>query len=156
MFVLDLPDWMVYAVGLAAFILYAVFDALADAYIFKWMRQGIGHAQYLDRVAAEENRDYNRSWHRMQAAQQALFILAVCLLSGQPSFILLGSALFWILHDGIVNKVGLERPFFYVGETAWTDRQFQRFENPEQAMAFAKWAALIAGIIWFILSLLNT
>lgn len=124
--------------------LYGVFDALADAYIFQWLYTHRG------RSTASDALDFNRLWHRAQAAQQALVILVVSYLSGHWSLLLLGAGLFWLIHDGVVNLVGLGRPFFYVGSTAWTDRLFQRFPDPPLAMAVAKVGSILAGLAWLL------
>ena len=38
---------------------------------------------------------------------------------------------------------------FFVGTTAWIDRQFQKFKRPELAMVVAKAGLLLTGIVSF-------
>lgn len=153
--------------------LYAVLDGLADAFIFRSIRQQLDVAaksNVVERISIFEHgalwipflglgifdvhkqaSDYNTNWHRAQAAQQAAVILAAAYLSGCWQVIPLGAALFWLIHDGIVNRLGLDRPFFFVGTTAWIDRMFQRLPNPELFMAIAKFGLLAAGVALFLI-----
>ena len=142
------PGWVLIVAPLLCFVLYAVFDGLADGYIFKWMRTQNGSAQS---ALAGNAMDYNAKWHRFQAAQQVLIIGAITFLSGQWPLLLAGAGLFWMIHDGIVNRVGLNRSFFYVGRTAWTDRQFQKLPHPEVFLFVAKAASIIFGSLLFLL-----
>lgn len=138
-------------IAFAGLIWYTFFDALADASIFRWMTgKGEGYGQWIENVAAEENVDYNRRWHQAQALQQGGAIVLLSFIAGTVTFAPLAAALFWVFHDGMVNKVGLKRPWFYVGKTAWIDRQFQRFRKPELAQAVTKFALLLAGVALYV------
>ena len=148
---------MTEAISILVFAAYAVLDGLADAFIFrdqvgeqgswaigtKWWNWAAG--------VVARSADLNTNWHRAQAAQQALVIGTVAYLAGHWSFMLLGAAIFWMLHDGIVNRVGLSRPWFFVGTTAWIDRQFQKFRRPELLMGVAKVVSIAAGAVWLVL-----
>jgi len=151
-------------IGVTFICLYAVLDGLGDAFIFRWMKAGVKTAweQRLIPISVsgarllklpQETADHNTNWHRAQAAQQALVILVTAYLSGCWQIVVLGAGLFWLLHDGIVNRIGLERPWFFVGTTAWLDRQFQKFRNPQAAMAVAKFGLIAAGIVSFFIKL---
>lgn len=138
-------------IAAVAFIVsYAVLDGLADAFIFRdYKLKGKLNFAWKWVATMAQSADMNTNWHRAQAAQQAGVILVVAYLCGCWQIIVLGAALFWLIHDGIVNRIGLDRPFFFVGATAWIDRQFQRFAKPELAMAVAKCLLLFIGICLF-------
>lgn len=139
---------MTIAISTAFICLYAVLDGLGDAFLFRdFLFRDMMYAWSKGRIA--QSADLNTNWHRAQAAQQSAVILVTAYLSGCWQIIPLGAALFWLIHDGIVNRVGLDRPFFFVGTTAWIDRQFQKFKKPELAMAVAKVGLLAMGIASF-------
>lgn len=137
--------------------LYAVLDGLADAFIFRDMRNTpesaadmlAGFWRNRAQSRALVSHDFNTNWHRAQAAQQGAVILATAYLSGCWQLIVLGAGLFWLIHDGIVNRLGLDRPFFFVGTTAWINRMFQKTGKPELMMGIAKVFLILAGIISF-------
>jgi hypothetical protein len=60
---------------------------------------------------------------------------------------------FWALFGGIVHKVALNRPFFFVGTTAKTDRVLRKIfpNNPQKASAIIKISVLILSIIAIII-----
>lgn len=138
-------------IAAVAFIVsYAVLDGLADAFIFRdYKLKGKLNFAWKWVATMAQSADTNTNWHRAQAAQQAGVILVVAYLCGCWQIVPLGAAMFWLIHDGIVNRVGLDRPFFFVGTTAWIDRQFQKFKRPELAMAVAKAGLLAVGVISF-------
>ena len=145
---------MTTAIAIAFICLYAVLDGLADAFIFRehrFEKGANGQYDWMQYAKGVVNRaaDMNTNWHRAQAAQQSAVILATAYLSGCWQIVPLGAALFWLIHDGIVNRIGLDRPFFFVGTTAWIDRQFQRFKKPELAMGVAKAVLILAGVSSF-------
>lgn len=146
---------MTTAIAIAFICLYAVLDGLADAFIFReWAGEKAGYGDGTKWAAwayevVGKSADMNTNWHRAQAAQQSAVILATAYLSGCWQIVPLGAALFWLIHDGIVNRIGLDRPFFFVGTTAWIDRQFQRFKKPELAMGVAKAVLILAGVSSF-------
>lgn len=143
-------------IAIVAVLLFSVADGLSDSFILRWIRMTPdGHTDRnpLRSAARSEARaiqahDFNANWHRAQAARQAVVIGAVALLSTWE-IIPLGAALFWLVQDGIVNVVGLDRSFFYVGATAWIDRQFQKTGKPELFMAIAKIGLLAVGVAAF-------
>lgn len=139
---------MATSIAILAAFLYSVTSGLADAFIFRDFlhKARAGFAwKTLDTFA--QSADMNTNWHRAQAAQQVFVLGAFGVLSGVWQVIPLGAALFWLLHDGIVNRIGLDRPFFYVGATAWIDRQLQRlFKNPARGSAVLKIGLLVASL----------
>ena len=60
---------------------------------------------------------------------------------------------FWGLFAGIVHRVGLDRPFFFVGTTAVTDRWLRNLfpKNFVLASAILKILALLISIIIIVL-----
>lgn len=145
---------MTTAISITFICLYAVLDGLADAFIFRdYKLKGKLNFAWKWVATMAQSADMNTNWHRAQAAQQSAVILVTAYLSGCWQLVPLGAAMFWLIHDGIVNRVGLDRPFFFVGTTAWIDRQFQRFAKPEPAMAVAKAALLAVGVGLFFVKL---
>jgi hypothetical protein len=72
-------------------------------------------------------------------------------MSGRWQVVITGAVLFWVIHDGLINVVGLKKPFFYVGKTAQIDKFFQQFKNPILIMAIAKALILIISTLTFLL-----
>lgn len=129
------------------FVAYAIFDGMADAYIFLENRAKLaGRSKSVQGVA-----NYNTLWHRMQALQQLNVLVVPTIVAGEGWPVMLaGAAAFWIIHDGIVNLVGLKRTFFYVGTTAFIDRMFQKTGRPELFMALAKFISLGVGLFFIL------
>lgn len=59
---------------------------------------------------------------------------------------------FWCLFGGIVHKVGLNKPFFFVGTTAKTDKLLRKVfpKNPELLSGIVKIATLVISILFVI------
>lgn len=136
-----------------AWLIYTFADAFADANQIKEVRATrIGDAtlhplvQRMEILAATYRalgRDWNanRAWHFWQALRQGAVLVFIWGIAYGPRnwpVLILMAALFWLLHDGIVNLRGLDRPWFYTGTTALFDRIFQKFPNPELAQGIAK------------------
>jgi len=150
-------ETIIIALALVYLTFYAVMDGLGDAFIFRnFNPNNFKSAAPTDapKMAAMLPRamqafytraDTNTNWHRAQAIQQAGVIIVTAYLAGFWQVIPLGAGLFWLIHDGIVNRIGLERPFFFVGTTAWIDRQFQKTGHPELFMGACKIGLIIAG-----------
>jgi len=120
--------------ALIAIFLFTIFDAFSDAFQFQEVR-GKPNA--------------NKWWHVFQAWRQGTVIAGIAYLVGSWQIALAGLALFWFFHDGLVNTIGLEKPWTYVGTTAWIDKQFQKFKNPKRAMLIAKLLLLGAAAVAF-------
>ena len=137
------------AIAVIAIILYAIADAIADAWIFKSVKsKGLFYA--VDMLTEPSN--VNQKWHFWQAVQQATFITLAAVYAESIQVAAICASLFWLIHDGIVNIVGLDRKFFFVGTTAAIDRLFQRFPTPPLAQAVAKCLILALSILAFIIS----
>ena len=134
-------------------------DALSDAYIFRDFRKRRGAVLQSHRSGGlrEEYKKYqhgvssqagsaNRIWHIAQAVRQGAAIIFAAYAAGYWVLAVIAAAAFWIIHDVLVNTIGLGRSPFYVGNTAWIDRQFQRFDNPERAMGIAKFVILTIAV----------
>lgn len=116
-------------IAATALFVFTVSDAFSDAFIFREQRG---------------DKEANKYWHAFQALRQGTVIAAISWLVGSWQLAFLGASIFWFLHDGLVNTVGLNRHWSYVGKTAWIDKQFQKLNNPERAMITAK-LTLIGG-----------
>lgn len=127
--------------------IFTITEALSDAFIFKDFRER-GHPERSQTrgAAATEVTQSNKAWHMAQAARQGAAMAFSAWCAGYWPLAVIAAAAFWIVHDVIVNTVGLDRHPFYVGNTAAIDRFFQRFDNPERAMGITKFAILTAAI----------
>lgn len=65
------------------------------------------------------------------------------------TYILFTIASFWLIFAAIVHKVGLNKPPFFVGTTAETDKLIRKLfpENPERGALIVKSTALILSIL---------
>lgn len=138
----------------AAFLAFLLGDAFSDAFRFRDVLKKFGvfkevvseyNSEKITRDTIIKTLTPNTQWHRWQAVRQAAVIaLAAWAYQSLPALALFAS-IFWLVHDGIVNIVGLDRKFFFVGTTAWIDRQFQKFAKPELALAVTKFGMLAAS-----------
>ena len=119
-------------IALAVLSVYIMLDGLSDAFMFR------------DYCASLSN---NQIWHAWQLARQALIIGFLAYYLRSWAFILLGASFFWMLHDGILNRIAFDLPFFYVGTTAMIDRFFQLFKNPELVIGITK-SLFVTGSIF--------
>ena len=131
--------------------IFIVADALSDAYIFRDFRKRRGSGFREEFKAYRywthgESASANRVWHAAQAVRQGAAITFAAYAAGYWVLAVIAAAAFWIVHDVLVNTIGLDRGPFYVGNTAWIDRQFQRFDNPERAMGIAKFVILTIAV----------
>ena len=126
--------------------IFIITDALSDAYIFRDFRNRQGNSFSALRNSASNTLSANKVWHAAQAARQGAAIIFAAWAAGYWVLAVISAAAFWIVHDVLVNVIGLGRSPFYVGNTAWTDRQFQRFDNPERAMGIAKFVILTLAV----------
>lgn len=100
----------------------------------------------------------NKKWHSWQAVVQLAFYVIIGLSTHEAYGIataLLYLSFFWLLFDGILNKVALNKPFFYVGTTAFIDKQFQRFKRPQLAIAIVKISLIVVFLIPYIIKAVN-
>lgn len=132
-------------VAVLAILIFTVADALSDSFLFLDFRRN-GQANSLDLQFVIRRMNDNSRWHFWQAVRQATVIAAVSYLAGSLQLFFIGIAFFWLIHDGLVNLVGLGQNWFYVGTTSWIDRQFQKTKYPKATMAVAKFIFLGASI----------
>lgn len=101
---------------------------------------------------SENNKDIETDWHVIGS----IFFLYIAL----TSWYLLGFwyfplvlSLFWLLFGGIVHKVGLKKPFFYVGYTAKTDKVIRKMfpKNPEKFSMILKSVVLALSLLIIII-----
>ena len=123
----------------AAQLIFTVTDAVSDSLLFRDRQRAKKFNVYFGTIVSD--------FHTWQAIRQATLISICAWVAQSWPFLILGAAAFWLIHDGIVNRYGLSKPFFFVGTTAWIDRQFQRFQKPETAAAIAKIGILVAAIV---------
>lgn len=140
-------------ISLIAILAFAVADAMSDAWIFRdfqsrKLREIADIRQLFDSAVSILNS--NRNWHAWQAVRQTIFLVLIGIYASRWIVPLIAAAVFWLLHNGIVNIVGLDKPFFFVGTTAMIDKFFQRFKNPSLMMGIAKFALLIGSIMLYI------
>lgn len=150
-------------ISLAVVLLFSITDGMSDAWIFRDFKNrkmhgisaGIPYFHSLNYKAITALNE-NKKWHQWQALRQGLVIAFAAFYAKSWPMLALGASVFWIVHDGIVNIVGLDRSFFYVGQTAAIDRFFQRFKNPNMVMAIAKFLLLAGSITLLILKWKST
>ena len=60
---------------------------------------------------------------------------------------------FWLVFAGIVHRIGLNKPIFYVGTTAKTDKLIRKYfpTNPEKGAFILKVSAMVISILLLIL-----
>lgn len=144
-------------IAIAVILAFTLTDAMSDAWMFRDFRIGsVTLSKYQsDMYAVMVSRLVDKmgtpasKWHRWQFLRQGLVICFAAWYAQSWPMVFFGAAVFWILHDGIVNIVGLNRKWFYVGMTAAIDKFFQRFSNPSLAMAIAKFL-LLGGSIYLL------
>jgi len=149
-------------------LIYTITDALADAYQFREFRKKADeeYRAYLNsdmklgaawfssgkiEILMFQVLSNNRNWHRAQAVRQGAAIVFAAIAAQDWTVALVGAAGFWLIHDAIVNRIGLDRPLFYVGTTAWIDRLFQRTPNPPLFMGATKVVFLIAATVAYVI-----
>lgn len=99
-----------------------------------------------------KNKEIEKKWHTVGAAL-FLFISASAWYFFGWQYILLGLSAFWSLFGGIVHKVGLNKPFFFVGTTAKTDLMIRKVfpKKPELGSAIAKIGVLALSVLLIII-----
>jgi hypothetical protein len=101
---------------------------------------------------SEKNSQLETDWHIVGAALFLYLALTFWYTIG-IQYALLAISGFWILFAGIVHKVGLNKPFFFVGTTAKTDKLLRKWfpKNPYKASAILKISLFIATLIIIII-----
>ena len=67
-----------------------------------------------------KNKEIEESWHFV-GATIFIYLTVTAWVFWGIEYIPFALSSFWVLFAGIVHKVGLKRPFFFVGTTAKTD-----------------------------------
>ncbi len=94
------------------------------------------------------NKGIETKWHMVGAAI-FLFISFTAWYVWGWQYIAFGLASFWCIFGGIVHRVGLNKPFFFVGTTAKTDLMIRKFfpKKPELGSAIAKIGILVLSVL---------
>lgn len=97
---------------------------------------------------SERNPQIEQDWHIVGAAL-FLYLAFTFWYAIGIQYSLLAISSFWILFAGIVHKVGLNKPFFFVGTTAKSDRLLRKWfpKNPETASAILKISLFIVTLV---------
>ncbi len=137
-------------------LLAALVFTIAFSFRNKWQFRELALTKHTS-GAKDEIKKANSRWHTFQGMVKLSFFAMVGV--GLWSLISLPAtltymAVFWILFDGLLNITGLDKPFFYVGKTAFIDKQFRRFKRPQLAMAITKFTCLVGFGIWYVIALI--
>jgi fatty acid desaturase len=99
-----------------------------------------------------ENDKVSAEWHEVGAGL-FLYLAFTAFFAFGAKFIPLSLSAFWAIFAGIVHKVGLNKPFFFVGTTAKTDKLLQKWfpNKAEKASAILKISMLVVSIALIIL-----
>lgn len=105
----------------------------------------------LDDKTPEEdpkNKKIENKWHGVGAAL-FIFLSITAWYNWGYEYAPLMLSSFWCLFGGIVHKVGLRKPFFFVGTTAKTDKLIREIfkKNPETGSAILKIGVMILSLI---------
>ena len=94
------------------------------------------------------NKDIEEGWHAIGAAIFLYLAITAWILYGWK-YVPFTLSCFWCIFAGIVHKVGLNRPFFFVGTTAKTDQLLRKLspKKSELASGILKIGMLLASII---------
>lgn len=109
----------------------------------------------LDDKTSEDdpkNKQIELKWHLIGACIFIYLSATTCYLWSWK-YVPFSISSFWVIFAAIVHKIGLNKPFFFVGTTAKTDKLIRRFfpKNPEKASAILKITSLILSLLSIIL-----
>ena len=115
-------------------------------------RNAFQFKEYRARAADkhDEANSYNTKWHFWQGGIQLIFVFLIHQLTSSILLGVFSAGIFWIVFDGLINILGLDRDFFYVGSTATIDKFFQRFKKPELILAITKLFFVLLPLIAYI------
>lgn len=101
---------------------------------------------------SEENKKLENQWHLVGALVFIYLGITTYMMWGWE-YIPLTLSSFWLIFGGIVHKIGLNKPFFFVGTSAKTDRLLRRFfpTNTEKKSAILKSVCFILSVLLIIL-----
>lgn len=94
------------------------------------------------------NKDIKDAWHSVGAAI-FIYLSTTAWFVWDIAYVPFALSSFWLLFAGIVHKIGLKKPFFYVGTTAKTDILLRKLfpKNPELGSAILKSTLLVMSLI---------
>lgn len=95
------------------------------------------------------NKSLEKKWHFVGAYLFLSLSMTIYFFTKEWTYILFVLSSFWLIFGGIVHKIGLNKPFFYVGTTASTDRLLRYIspKNPEKLSFILKLLTFIFSII---------
>jgi hypothetical protein len=114
---------------------------------------GFYNAYLLLDDKTDENNPINKSlekkWHFIGAYLFLSLSGTIYFFTREWKYIPFVLSSFWLIFGGIVHVVGLNKPFFYVGTTAFTDKllRYISAKNPDITSAIIKLALLISSIL---------
>ena len=94
----------------------------------------------------DEDKRIEKKWH-MVGGLIVVYLAFVAFMLGGWIFIPLVFTFAWLIFAGIVHIIGMKKPFFYVGNFAWTDKLLRKI--------FGSRVELLSGIIKVVLFILS-
>lgn len=93
------------------------------------------------------NKEIEEEWHIIGATIFIYLTLTSWILYGWE-YILFTLSCFWCIFAGIVHRIGLNKPFFFVGTTAKTDKLIRKIapKKPELVSGILKIGMLLGSI----------
>jgi len=114
-----------------------------------------------DYSIVHKHKEYSQEWHKWKFINSCTFFLVILPIFGFGT-LLINLVFYYILFEGLLNRIVLKKGFFYVGHTAATDIRiqnvvaflnkfmlFKRLTTPAFS-AFIKITSLILAIYFFI------
>jgi len=125
--------------------------------IISWLVIGVGLIGFYNAFLLKDdktpesdpnNKNLEKKWHFF-GATLFIYISLTFWYIGNIEYVPLSLSLFWLLFGGIVHKVGLNKPFFFVGTTATTDKIIRKLSknNFEKLSAIFKIGFLILSLL---------
>lgn len=95
-----------------------------------------------------KNKNIEANWHFVGACIFLYLSITAWYVWGLE-YIPFALSSFWVIFAAIVHKVGLNKPFFFVGTTAKTDKLIRWLfpKNPEMGCAILKITTLILSVL---------
>ena len=99
-----------------------------------------------------KNKEIQNKWHFV-GASIFLYLGATAWYVWGIQYIPFTLASFWMIFGGIVHRIGLNKPFFYVGTTAKTDILLRKVfsKDPELGSEILKTIAMVLSIALIII-----
>lgn len=124
-------------------------------YLFSWVK--FQKYQFLEEnlEIIKKNPSYHRLWHVWKGVNQAVWFLFMAMMFGAP-LALVNVAVFWLLFDGLMNTIVLNKDFFFVGTTSLIDRSLRSITNLLNKLTSRVKITITPGFLAFILKALLT